>query len=139
MRASQNMIKAIEQGIITEMTKTRLRELEAEINQYDFDIEREKQRTYTYLTIENIEAYLQSKLFANPEDIKIRKLSSTPSCARLSYTTTRLLSLITLRIPSSRIKSTPKPLPKRKGRSTLPFLANRVRTFSLLPHQCECP
>ena len=74
MRASQNMIKAIEQGIITEMTKTRLKELEAEINQYDFDIEREKQRTYTYLTIENIEAYLQSKLFANPEDIKIRKI-----------------------------------------------------------------
>ena len=74
MRASQNMIKAIEQGIITEMTKTRLKELEAEINQYDFDIEREKQRTYTYLTIENIEAYLQSKLFDNPEDIKIRKI-----------------------------------------------------------------
>ena len=74
VRASNNLIKAIEQGIITEMTKNRLRELEAEINQYDFDIEREKQRTYTYLTVENIEAYLQSKMFDNPEDIKVRKV-----------------------------------------------------------------
>ncbi|MBQ8414180.1 MAG: hypothetical protein IJX58_02915, partial [Clostridia bacterium] len=40
----------------------------------EFDIECEKQRTYTYLTIENIEAYLQSKLFDNPEDIKVRKI-----------------------------------------------------------------
>ena len=74
VKASNNLIKAIEQGIITEMTKNRLRELEAEINQYDFDIEREKQRTYTYLTVENIEAYLQSKVFDNPEDIKVRKI-----------------------------------------------------------------
>ena len=74
VRASNNLIKAIEQGIITEMTKTRLRELETEIMQYEFDIEREKQRTYTYLTVESIEAYLQSMMFDNPEDIKIRKI-----------------------------------------------------------------
>jgi hypothetical protein len=74
IRASQNMIKAIEQGIITEMTKNRLRELETEIMQYEFDIDREKQRTYTYLTVENIEAYLQSKVFDNPDDIKVRKI-----------------------------------------------------------------
>ena len=74
VKASNNLIKAIEQGIITEMTKTRLRELETEIMQYDFDIEREKQRNYTYLTIEGIEEYLKSKVFENTEDIKIRKV-----------------------------------------------------------------
>jgi hypothetical protein len=73
-KASQNIIKAIEQGIITEMTKVRLKELEREIMQYDFDIEQEKQKSYSYLTIEEIEAYLKSMLFDDPSDIKIRKI-----------------------------------------------------------------
>lgn len=73
-KASRNIIKAIEMGIITEQTKQRLTELERQINQLDFDIDREKQRNYTYLTVEEIERFLHSKVFDNTEDIKARKL-----------------------------------------------------------------
>lgn len=73
-KASRNIIKAIEIGIITEQTKQRLTELERQINQLDFDIDREKQRNYTYLTVEEIERFLHSKVFDNTEDIKARKL-----------------------------------------------------------------
>lgn len=74
IKASKNIVKAIEQGIITEMTKSRLAELESEISHLDFKIEREKQKSYTFLTIEEIETYLKSKVFSNTQDIKIRKL-----------------------------------------------------------------
>lgn len=40
LRAQNNMIKAIEQGIITEATKGRLTELETEINHLEFEIEK---------------------------------------------------------------------------------------------------
>ncbi len=73
-KASRNLIKAIEMGIITEQTKQRLTELERQINQLDFDIDREKQRNYTYLTVEDIERFLRSKVIDNPEDIRARKL-----------------------------------------------------------------
>ena len=69
-----NIIVAIEKGIITESTKTRLKELEAERLQIDFNIDKEKQRHYTFLSVEDIVEFLQSKVFANTEDIKIRKL-----------------------------------------------------------------
>ena len=42
LKASQNLITAIEQGIITEQTKIRLKELEAQISQLDYAIEQEK-------------------------------------------------------------------------------------------------
>ena len=54
VKASQNLITALEQGIVTEQTKTRLKELETIISQYEFDIEQEKQRNYVYLTPEKI-------------------------------------------------------------------------------------
>lgn len=73
-KASRNIIKAIEMGIITEQTKQRLTELERQINQLDFDIDREKQRNYTYLTVEEIERFLKSKVFDNTNNIKARKL-----------------------------------------------------------------
>lgn len=74
LKASNNIIRAIEQGIITEMTKNRLKELESLIMQYDFEIEQEKQRCYSYLNIEYIESFLKSKIFDNTEDVNIRKL-----------------------------------------------------------------
>lgn len=43
-KSAGNIIKAIEEGIITEQTKTRLKELEMQINQYDFEIDKEKQK-----------------------------------------------------------------------------------------------
>ncbi|MEG2541225.1 MAG: hypothetical protein RSB59_05615, partial [Clostridia bacterium] len=45
-----------------------------ELSQVEFDIEKEKQHTYTFLTVENIEAYLQTKVYENITDIEIRKL-----------------------------------------------------------------
>ena len=73
-KASQNIIKTIEQGIITEMTKTRLAELEAQMNKLDFEIAREKQKTYTFLSLEQIELYLNKHIMKDTEDIKARKL-----------------------------------------------------------------
>ena len=74
LKASDNMIKAIEQGIITEQTKTRLKELETTISRLDFEIDMEKQKNYAYLTYEDIENYLRSQVLSNPDDIAVRKL-----------------------------------------------------------------
>ena len=73
MKASDNLIAAIEQGIITEQTKIRLKELEAQISQLDFDIEQEKQRSYTFLTPEKVERYLNAVICGDIESIAVRK------------------------------------------------------------------
>ena len=73
LKASNNLISAIEQGIITEQTKIRLKELEAQISQLDFDIEQEKQRTYSFLTQEKIEDYLKGVICGDIDDIGTRK------------------------------------------------------------------
>lgn len=73
LKASQNLITAIEQGIITEQTKIRLKELEAQISQLDFDIEQEKQRNYTYLTEELIMKYFKGIICGDIENIEIQK------------------------------------------------------------------
>ena len=73
IKASKNLIAAIEQGIITEQTKIRLKELETQISQYDFDIEQEKQRNYSYLTPDMIRDYFNSIIRGDIEDITIRK------------------------------------------------------------------
>lgn len=74
MRAQNNMIKAIEQGIITDATKGRLTELEAEINHLDFEIAKEKAHNYAFLTVEQIESYLSHFVFDNTDNVKVRKL-----------------------------------------------------------------
>ena len=68
------MIKAIEQGIITDATKGRLTELEAEINHLDFEIAKEKAHNYAFLTVEQIESYLSHFVFDNTDNVKVRKL-----------------------------------------------------------------
>ena len=73
LKASENLISAIEQGIITEQTKTRLKELEAQISKLDFDIEQERQRSYTFLTPEKIETYLSKVISGDIENQTIRK------------------------------------------------------------------
>ena len=73
LKASKNLISAIEQGIITEQTKTRLKELECQISQLDFDIEQEKQKAYTFLTPEKIEDYLTKIISGDIENQTIRK------------------------------------------------------------------
>lgn len=74
LKASQNLIAAIEQGIITEQTKIRLKELEAQISQLDFDIEQERQRSYTFLTVDMIEKFLNAVICGDIQEISVRKL-----------------------------------------------------------------
>ena len=74
LKASKNILNAIEQGIITDLTKSRLTELENEIYQIEFDIDKEKQKTYQFLTKEDIKEFLKSKVFNSTDDISIRKL-----------------------------------------------------------------
>ena len=73
LKATQNLISAIEQGFLTEQTKVRLKELETQISQLDFDIEQEKQRSYTYLTPQMIEGFLNSVICGDIENMEIRK------------------------------------------------------------------
>lgn len=73
LKATQNLISAIEQGFLTEQTKIRLKELETQISQLDFDIEQEKQRSYTYLTPQIIEDFLNSVICGDIENMEIRK------------------------------------------------------------------
>ena len=64
----------MEQGIITEQTKLRLKELEAQISQYDFDIEQAKQRTYSYLTPGLIKDYFKKAVCGDIENPDVRRL-----------------------------------------------------------------
>lgn len=74
LKAQNNIVKAIEQGIIAEVTKTRLTELEKQLTSLEFEIAKEKARSYTYLTVEQIEMFLGKFVFENTNDIKVRKL-----------------------------------------------------------------
>lgn len=73
LKSSNNLISAIEQGIITEQTKVRLKELEAQISQYDFDIEQAKQRNYSYITPELIKDFFQKAVCGDIENNEVRK------------------------------------------------------------------
>ena len=73
-KSCQNMIKAIEQGIITEMTKSRLSELETELENIRIEITKEKHKNNLFLTKEDIDQFLRKQVFEDTSDIKIRKL-----------------------------------------------------------------
>ena len=72
-KASKNIIKAIEQGIITDMTKDRLRELETTIKRLENEINEEKCKNYSYLTREEVEAYLETVVVNDPDTMELRK------------------------------------------------------------------
>ena len=74
VRSQNNIIKAIEQGIITSATKNRLNELETLITQYDFDIQQEKAKTESFLTVEQVKEYLHEFVNADTSDLNVRKL-----------------------------------------------------------------
>jgi len=74
LKASNNLISAIEQGIITEQTKIRLKELENQISQYDFDIEQVKQRNYTYLSPDDVKQFLQKAISGEIDSFETRSL-----------------------------------------------------------------
>ena len=73
LKASNNLIAAIEQGIITAQTKTRLKELESQIAQFDFDIEQAKQRNYSYLTPDKIKDYFKRMMSGDITDERTRE------------------------------------------------------------------
>ena len=73
LKASRNIIKAIEQGIITEQTKVRLAELEREISQLDHDIEKEKLKNYSNISKEQIIAFLSQSIHGDKQKIDTRK------------------------------------------------------------------
>ena len=73
-KASQNILKAIEQGIITDLTKSRLQQLENELTELDIEITKEKYRENSLLTKEEIEQFLRKQVFEDTQNIKIRKL-----------------------------------------------------------------
>ena len=73
-KAADNLVKAIEQGIITDFTKDRLAALQEEVNRCEIEINKAMQKTYAHLTVEDVEKYLLSKVFEDPDDIKVRKL-----------------------------------------------------------------
>ena len=106
-KKTDNIIKAIEQGIITEQTKTRLKELEQELLQIDFDIDREKQRTYTFLTVENIIEFLQSKVFADTDNIKVRKLIVNTFIREIIYCPDKLIITYNFTDNVNTVKITP--------------------------------
>mgnify|MGYP001624007118 FL=1 len=73
-KAADNLVKAIEHGIITDFTKDRLAELQEEVNRCEIEINKAMQKTYAHLTVQDVEKYLLSKVFEDPDDIKVRKL-----------------------------------------------------------------
>ena len=73
-KAADNIVKAIEQGIITDFTKDRLNGLQAELNELEIEINKAKQKSYAHLSVEEVEKFLLSKVLENPDDIKVRKL-----------------------------------------------------------------
>ena len=73
-KAADNIVKAIEHGIITDFTKDRLNSLQAELNELEIEINKAAQRSYAHVSVEEVEKFLLSKVFEDPDDIKVRKL-----------------------------------------------------------------
>lgn len=69
-----NIIRAIEDGMVSDNTKDRLRELEEAYARVEIDLSIEQSRNYTFLTKEKIVDYLNKIIIENTDDIKDRKL-----------------------------------------------------------------
>ena len=57
-----------------DFTKDRWSALQAELNGLEIEINKETQKSYAHLTVEEVEKYLLTKVFEDPNDIKTRKL-----------------------------------------------------------------
>ena len=73
LKASQNLIKAVELGIITEQTRIRLKELEMQIAECDVAIEQEKQKNLSYLTEDMIMDYFKKVICGDINNYEIKK------------------------------------------------------------------
>ena len=72
-RAIENMLKAIESGIITDQTKERMEELQARARQLQMDINVEKIRVRPDLDALAVVDFLRSQFFGESQDNEIRK------------------------------------------------------------------
>ena len=73
LKASQNLINAVELGIVTEQTRIRLKELEMQIAEYDVAIEQEKQKTYAFLTEDMIIEYFKKIICGDINNLEVKK------------------------------------------------------------------
>ena len=73
LKASQNLINAVELGIITEQTKVRLKELEMQIAEHDIAIEQEKQKNLSFLTEDMVMEYFKKIICGDIENYEVRK------------------------------------------------------------------
>ena len=73
LKASRNLIKAVEMGIVTEQTRIRLKELEMQIAEYDVAIEQEKQKNLSYLTEDMIMDYFKKVICGDINNCEVRK------------------------------------------------------------------
>ena len=48
--------------------------MQEEVNRCEIEINKAMQKTYAHLTVQDVEKYLLSKVFEDPDDIKVRKL-----------------------------------------------------------------
>ncbi len=73
LKASQNLISAVELGIVTEQTRVRLKELERQIAEHDIAIEQEKQKAMTFLTEDMIIDYFKKIICGDIENFDVQK------------------------------------------------------------------
>ena len=73
-KAELNVMKAIEMGIVNDMTRQRFSDLELEISQYDIEIEKERQRCHSNLTIDQILSFLKSNVLVENPSIEVKKI-----------------------------------------------------------------
>ena len=73
-RAISNLLKVIEEGIITDQTKLRIKELQEKERQLQMDINLEKVRLRPDLNITEVIDFLQSQFYGDTQDDEIRKV-----------------------------------------------------------------
>lgn len=138
LKSSNNMIKAIERGIITEQTKTRLKELETTINRLDFEIDMEKQKNYAYLTYEDIENYLRSQVLSNPDDIDVRKILVNTFIREILYYPDKIIITYNSNEHSDTVKFTDKhfdEIEKQVDKACSSYKRSSVMRYSAAPQQ----
>lgn len=72
-RAISNLMKAIEEGMVTDQTKTRITELSEQAKQIQLDINLEKMRTHPDMEVIDVIDFLRAQFYGETQDIEIRK------------------------------------------------------------------
>ena len=142
LKSSKNLIAAIEQGIITEQTKARMKELECEITELDIAIEQEKLHNYTYLTVAMIEQYLQRAVIGDIEDMAVRKGIVNTYVREVIYYPDKIIVTLNFTDNYDKHKITPEIISEIEKQSTTEAAFNQekgsyIMTFSQ-PEKSTC-